>query len=138
MTIEQIESVHIQLEVEGETVLSIKLSASGTLNRMGDGSGEKDQSGWYLGSTEDPLFAEWQSLLTEELMEMTGRYEYPDPQGEKTELTISLEGNGESTGFGFIYGSDSVGPPEEILELVNAAVDVTDEWWTSQRFKRKR
>lgn len=138
MTIEQIESVHIQLEVEGETVLSIKLSASGTLNRMGDGSGEKEQSGWFLGSTEEPLFAEWGSLLNDELMAMTGRYEYPDPIGEKTELTISLEGNGESTGFGFIYGSDSVGPPEEIMELVNAAVDVTEDWWESQKFKRKR
>lgn len=138
MNIDQIKSVHIVLEVESESVLSIKMTASGQVNRMGDGSGEREQSGWFLGSTEEPLFAEWATLLNTDLMELTGRYEYPDPEGEKCKLTISLEGDGESTGFEFSYGSDSMGPPEEILELVNAAADVTDDWWQSQKFKRKR
>ncbi|MDP5172565.1 MAG: hypothetical protein NWR72_20150 [Bacteroidia bacterium] len=138
MQIDNIHRVHIQWEEEESTILSILLTASGQVNRMGDGTGDPASAGVFMGTTEEPLFEEWISLLDEELMEMAGRYEFPDPMGTKCKLTIALEGNDESTGFEFVYGIDSLGPPEEIMELVHAAVDLTESWWDSKRFKRKR
>lgn len=133
-----ISRVHIQLQVEGETMLSILLTDSGQVNRFGDGTGEPEASGWHLGSTDEPLFEEFMTLIDADLLELAGRYRLPNPQGEICELTISLEGEEVETGFAFRYGTDSDGPPEEILELVNAAVDLTEAWWQAQRFKRKK
>ncbi len=138
MNIDNVSAVQIQLDVEDHAVLSIRLTSSGSVNRMGDGTGDPENSRWYLGSTDEPLFDEWKSLLTPELMELSGRYEYPEPKGDKTKLTIIVDSDDESTGFEFLYGSESDGPPEEIFELVNAAVDVTEEWWTAQRSRKKR
>ncbi len=138
MKISEIDRFHIVLEVEGEAVLSIRMTAAGQINRMGDGTGEASTAGWYLGQTEEPLFQQWISLLEEELLQMAGRYDLPDPKGEDCALTITLEAGETSTGFAFRYGSESLGPPSEIMELVNAAVDLSDEWWQSQRHKRKR
>lgn len=139
MNPEQIRKVHLALEVEGNTVLSILLTREGKINRMGNGTGDPEQSGWFMGQTEEPLLADWVKLLSPELMELTGRYEYPDPLGERCELTITLEDEtGNSTGFAFTYGTESDGPPEEIFELVNAAMDLSEPWWEAQRLRKQQ
>lgn len=127
--------VHIKLTIAGADVLAITLTREGTLNRLGDG--ETMPPPLFMGRTEEPLFAAFLGQLSPELLELTGRYTYPNPQGDRCELSIALSGAEIETGFAFSYGTDSEGPPEEIVELVEYALDLTDPWYEAQ-LARKR
>ncbi|TAE57900.1 MAG: hypothetical protein EAZ89_03655 [Bacteroidetes bacterium] len=130
------DSVHIRLESAGETVLSLMMNRGGALNRMGDGTGEAERSRLCMGRSEEPLFEQWLELMDENLLELAGRYTFPDPQGELCVLSIELESEAGNTGFEFTYGTDSQGPPEEITALVDAALDLSDPWYEAQLNKK--
>ncbi|MDX1908870.1 MAG: hypothetical protein SF053_17675 [Bacteroidia bacterium] len=135
---EQIERIHFQLESGGITLLSVMVARSGAITRMGDGTGVPETLVPCIGRTEENLFAPLVSGVTPELLEMAGRYEMPDPQGDIHVLTITLEGEEAETGFAFTYGIDSDGPPEEMVEWVTRALELTDPWYTSQLARRNR
>ena len=105
---------------------------------MGDGSGEKEAAGFHMGHTEEPLFEQLVAEMEPEWEEMTGRYEMPEQKGEACELTISLEGDELDTGFQFTFGSESAGPPEELLDWVEGAVAISQEWWEDQRNRKRK
>lgn len=132
-----IDSVFIKLEVNQQQLLYIKLSKSGAVNRAGDGSPE-DASSMFMGNTSEPFLENWLKLLPAEMLENTGRYTFPDPQGDICLLTIALEGPEMNTGFEFSYGSLSDGPPEDIIELVEGAMEITDEWYETQKASRQQ
>lgn len=132
----QLTQVHLKLTVDDSDILAITLTQQGTVNRLGDGETQPPQL--VMGRTEEPLFADFVTQLTPELLELTGRYTYPDPQGERCELTIALSGPEIDTGFAFTYGSESEGPPEEIVALVEYALDLTDPWYETQLARRNR
>jgi hypothetical protein len=124
----KLESVSLKLEVDGETELMIFLSKNGTINRLGgEEEGAKRSKRMQMGRTEEPLFEAWLEGLEPSMMDMTGRYTLPDhDKGQKCHLELALSGEGIDTGFAFEYGSEGMGPPEEILQLVNRLVAVTD------------
>ena len=49
-------------------------------------------------------------------------------------MSIGLHfADGTEDGFGFSYGSESQGPPNEIVRFVYAAVEATESWFQSQK-----
>ncbi|MEZ4826398.1 MAG: hypothetical protein R3C61_08900 [Bacteroidia bacterium] len=132
-----IESVVIKLEVNQQQLLYIRMSISGAVSRAGDGSPE-EAAFVFMGRTDQPFLESWLDQLSPDMMEMTGRYTFPNPQGDHCVLSITLEGPDTDTGFEFTYGSLSDGPPEDIIELVEAAMDITDEWYAEQKNSRRQ
>ncbi|MEZ4774502.1 MAG: hypothetical protein R3D00_15060 [Bacteroidia bacterium] len=132
-----IDSVFIKLEVNQQQLLYIRLSKSGAINRAGDGSPE-DASSMFMGSSPEPFLESWLELLHADILEIAGRYTFPDPKGDVCILTLALEGPETDTGFEFTYGSLSEGPPEDIIELVEAAMAITDEWYENQKSSRQQ
>jgi hypothetical protein len=128
--------ISIRLEFAGETVLTLLLARSGALNRMGDGSGEPDTLLPAMGHVDPSWFEEALGLFPPELAELAGRYEFSDREGEDCLLTIAFEGEGFDTGYEFLYGSESAGPPEEIADWVDEILDLTDDWYAEQLEKR--
>ncbi len=133
----QIQQLFIKLEAEDESVLSLMLSASGSLNRMGDGSGDPEVARFFMGSSPEPLFQQLIAGMDEKVFELAGRYELPYEGGERLRLTLHFKGEKLDTGFEFSYGSESMGPPEELLEIVEQAVALTDGWYEAQLMKNK-
>ena len=136
--IKNIDRIYIKMEVEGQEVLIINLTRSGGISRMGDGSGEKETLYFAMGRSEEPLLKEWLKSLDDEMLSFVGRYEYPHPKGKICHLSIGLEGNELDTGFAFVYGDESEGPPEEIFHLVENAVLLTDPWYEDQQDRKRQ
>ena len=134
----KIQQIYIKLEAEEETVLSLMLSASGSLNRMGDGSGDSEFGRFFMGNTQKPLFKKLIQSINPKVFELAGRYELPYESGEHINLTIHCKGDDLDTGFEFSFGSESMGPPEEILAIVEKAVELTDGWYEEQLEKNRR
>lgn len=134
----QIQQVYIKLEAEDETVLSLMLSATGSLNRMGDGSGDPEVGRFFMGTTQEPYFKQLIQSINQKVFELAGRYELPYEGGEHVHLTIHCKGDQLDTGFEFTFGSESMGPPEEILAIVEKAVELTDPWYEEQLMKNLR
>lgn len=138
ISLTNIDRIFIKFEVDKQEILMITLTRNGTVNRMGDGSGDSDSLYFAMGRTEDSLLEEWMKNLNDEILSFAGRYEYPDPKGKICHLTIALEGEGVDTGFEFTYGEESDGPPEEIFQLVEAAVLLTDPWYEDQQSRKRQ
>ncbi|MEM7367121.1 MAG: hypothetical protein AAF587_00900 [Bacteroidota bacterium] len=136
----QIDRIFIQWEIGGEQVLRLLLSRSGSVNRMGDGLPQEGSSlSMCMGRLEDSFaFDQILGLMDSSWMDMTGRYELPDPQGTISTLSVGLEGDELDTGFSFTYGMDSEGPPEEFVHLVESAISITDPWYEEQIIRKKQ
>ncbi|MEL6848012.1 MAG: hypothetical protein AAFP92_05820 [Bacteroidota bacterium] len=132
------ERIHINWEIKGKPVLMLTFHASGALNRMGDGSGDKAVSRLCMGHGDPAWFTILLQELGEDALDLVGRYEFPDPQGDKAVLSIVLSKEEEETGFEFTYGTESVGPPEEMVNWVELAVNLSHDWWEEQLFKGKQ
>ena len=63
---DQIQQVHIQLSIQEQDLLRIMLSASGAINRMGDGSLEDSSPAFFMGRTEEPFFEELMVAFSED------------------------------------------------------------------------
>ncbi|MEL6654022.1 MAG: hypothetical protein AAFQ87_24780 [Bacteroidota bacterium] len=130
------DKVFAKLEVKGETELMVMLAQGGAVNRVG--GMDDDHNPFCIGTSDEGLFTAFMEQLPAELAEMSGRYTFPDPQGDLCLLSLSLSGPTLDTGFEFTYGSDSQGPPEEIVALVELLLDLTDPWYDEQRQRKKR
>lgn len=130
------DKVFAKLEVKGETELMVMLAKSGAVNRMG--GMDDDHNPFCIGTSEESLFEAFMAEVPSELDEMTGRYTFPDPKGDLCMLTLALSGENLDTGFEFTYGSESEGPPEEVIALIEVLLDLTDDWYNEQRERKKR
>jgi len=131
VSLDQIDQLEIKLTVANEVYLQIVMMRNGMVNRRGDGN-EADGS-LVMGRPEEPIFEAYLQAIPPELFAEVGRYELPDQQGDPSELVISFSGEGVDTGFAFRYGSESMGPPEEFVELVDLALELTEEWYQTKR-----
>ncbi|MEL6194636.1 MAG: hypothetical protein AAFR66_21430, partial [Bacteroidota bacterium] len=52
-----------------------------------------------------------------------------DRTGDTAHFSITLSSETEETGFAFTYGTTSQGPPEELVEWVSLAVELTQGWF---------
>lgn len=131
VAIDQIDQIEIKLTVADEVYLQIVMMRNGMINRLGDGN-EADGA-LAMGKPEEPIFDAYLQAIPTELFAEAGRYELPDQRGDSSELVISFSGDGVDTGFAFRYGSESMGPPEEFVELVDLALELTEEWYQTRR-----
>ena len=125
----------VTLKINGDTALFILLAEDGTVNRMGNGSLTNSDHEMYIGRQPEPLFARFIDRITPQMLEHQGAYELPNRVGANCELTLLLgyRDSKRSAGFKFIYGSESQGPPPEIVELVRYAAEVTTPWHEQQK-----
>jgi hypothetical protein len=132
--VSDISAVHITLEAGDKQALFILLAADGSINRLGTGSVANTDNDLFIGVTEEPLFAKLMGHLDDEMLKYMGGYDVPNQQGVPCKLSIGLSfANAEANGFGFRYGSESEGPPREIIQFVTAAVNLTDPWFRQQK-----
>ncbi|GAB4427056.1 MAG: hypothetical protein OHK0039_45250 [Bacteroidia bacterium] len=132
----KIDRIYFKLSVESKDIFSLMLARNGALNRLGS-EDEEGSTAFFMGRTDEPLFDQLLASLSDDMLELTGRYEYPDLRGERCVLTITLEGQDLETGFEFTYGSEAVGPPEEIVDWVDRAITLTDPWYEAQLVRRR-
>jgi hypothetical protein len=133
-TVSDITAVHITLETGGKQALFILLAADGSINRLGSGSVTNTDNDLFIGITKEPLFAKLMAHLDNEMLKYMGGYDIPDQRGVPCKLSIGLAfANEEENGFGFRYGSQSQGPPDEIVQIVTAALQLTNPWFQQQK-----
>ncbi|RMG22721.1 MAG: hypothetical protein D6730_15915 [Bacteroidetes bacterium] len=132
---EQIEQVYIKWEVAGRQLLALSFNRSGSLNRAGDGS-EEHAAYFFMGRADTPVFEAFMEQVDESLFEMAGRYTLPEPKGEIARLTLAFSGPELDTGFEFTYGTHSAGPAQEVVELLELALNLTQQWWEGQLHQR--
>ncbi|MEM9935959.1 MAG: hypothetical protein AAF824_20200 [Bacteroidota bacterium] len=138
LTKEQLQQVHIQLQVNEQDLLRIMLSSSGAINRMGDGSLEDKSPAFFMGRTEDNLFEQLVEAFENNWLVGTGRYEFEARTGDTALLSIALSSETEETGFAFTYGTTSAGPPEELVAWVSLAIELTQAWFDEQYARKKQ
>jgi hypothetical protein len=120
----------VELKVNGAVALFIVLAEDGSVNRLGDGSVSNTDHQLSIGLSHEPLFAQFMTRITPEILECQGEYKHRKRKGANCELTLllSYRGSDRVAGFRFIYGSESQGPPREIAELVRYADELTRPW----------
>jgi len=129
-----INAVNITFEKGGKQALFILLAADGTINRMGTGSVSNKDNALFIGVTQERLFDQLMTKLNDDMLDHMGGYDVPEQRGVSCKLAIGLSfANAGDNGFGFRYGSESEGPPRDIIEFVNAAVQLTDAWFHQQK-----
>ena len=135
----EISAICITIEVEKESVLFILLTEDGTINRSGTGYEHNTENDLFIGITDKSLFFKLRELITDQMLTNMGGYDVPDKKGKNCKLNIALsfEG-GHDNGFGFIYGSESQGPPKDICEIVEKAINITDPWYKKQKMMVKK
>lgn len=132
--VSDINAVHVTLEIGDKQALFILLAADGTINRFGTGSVNNKDNDLFIGVTQEPLFKQLLSNLDDDMLDHMGGYDVPEQHGIPCKLSIGLAFAGDyENGFGFRYGSESQGPPEEIIQFVTAAVQLTDPWFQEQK-----
>lgn len=129
----QVQSVCLELLVGEQQMLYILLGANGTVNRLGRGTIDNDEHTMFYGNTADRLFESFMLDVDDQLFGFAGSYVDSEYDGEKCKLTMLFQDELEDwTGFEFIYGSESQGPPTEICDLVVSMIDLTDPWYDRQ------
>lgn len=140
MNLHHADRIFIQWDIDDQQVLRILLSRSGSVNRSGFGADVDDlPSPLCMGRFESSeAFDTLMGLIPDSWIDMVGRYTLPNAQGAICTLSIGLEGDGLDTGFAFTYGMDSEGPPEEFVQLVALAIELTDPWYLDQIARKKQ
>jgi hypothetical protein len=134
--VSDVTALDITLKVDGDLFLFVLVASDGTTNRLGSGTFEDKNRGLFIGQTEPAIFEAVRSHVTPEMLHISGGFEHKNRRGATCELGVSFKfKDGGESGFGFRYGSESEGPPEEVRILVTDAVRVTEPWY--QDFKEK-
>lgn len=136
-TIHRVQQLYIKWVIDERPLLAIALGRSGTISRAGDGSPEHAQH-VFMGRGEAEAFDALMAAWEEDWFELAGRYTLPDPKGDPATLTISFSSDELDTGVEFHYGTESEGPPEELVDWVERALDLTQPWWEDQLAQRSQ
>lgn len=130
LNVADINAVHISLKAADKLVLFILIASDGTINRMGTGAVNNTRNNLYIGVAREDLLSQLLSNMDDGMLDNLSSYDAHDKSGVPLELYIGLVfADGTENGFGFHYGSESIGPPQEIKQLVTAAVKLTDPWY---------
>jgi len=135
--VSDVDTIYVSLEVNARLSLAVLLGADGSINRMGTGTVKNTEHDLFIGLTDPAIFMAVRSHLTEEmLLILLGHtFRVPNPHGAPCKMTITLQfNNGTSGGFEILYGSESEGPPREVVDFVMAAILQTNPWY--EDFKR--
>jgi hypothetical protein len=124
----------IQLTIGRDPALFLALAEDGTVTRGGSGTVNDAESEVYMGSTTEPLLERLKDLVEPWWFNSPGPHTIDVAHGEPCELSLMLLGpvSGPWT-LQFHYGSESAGPPAEVMSFVNEAIALTEPWYTKQR-----
>jgi hypothetical protein len=138
-TIDDISLIWLRISVEERAALFILLGSDGTVKRLGTGTVENSENDFYIGKTAEPLFQKLHSQIDPGwLPQMGSIYSMPKQKGMACELIVGFvlqDGRGSS--LKFKYGSESQGPPDDIVQFVIKAAKLTDPWYERFRDARK-
>jgi hypothetical protein len=133
-TTDDIDGVTINLDADGRPLLFVLLTEDGTINRMGNGRLANDELDLYAGHTDEPLLGLLRRDLPDDILEHAGSYEVPGGGGIPIRLAIGFKlDDGSESGLEFTYGSESEGPPQDVVDIVRRARELTDPWYREQR-----
>jgi hypothetical protein len=124
----------IQLTIGRHPALFLALAEDGNVTRGGSGTVNDAESEVYMGSTTEPLLERLKDSIETWWFNAPGPHTIDVAHGEPCELSLMLLGpvSGPWT-LQFHYGSESAGPPVEIMSFVNEAIALTEPWYTKQR-----
>jgi hypothetical protein len=126
---DSISSILINLKANDDVLLFILVANDGTLNRLGTGA-DNSRTDMTIRKTPTDLFAQLKPLITEEMLQLAGRrLRAPVIAGDICTLALGFRSATGETITEFIYGSESMGPPEDVARLVTTAVALTDPWY---------
>jgi hypothetical protein len=132
-TTNEIQRLQIVLQADERLLLHIVLASDGTVQRLGSGRLDNDEFALVSGVTDKTIFDEVLQSLPDEFLESEGSYSDPNLRGQRLGLNITLMVNGSEHGFQMVYGSESEGPPDDVVAFVVAAKNLTESWY--QRLK---
>ncbi|UXH77805.1 hypothetical protein [Roseateles amylovorans] len=130
-----VSGLNLQLSIDG--VLSFQLLATedGALSRLGPLAGQgraqvevNDDNVLVTGRADPALFAALRDALPSVLLEHVGTWVHPDIRGHACDLSVLLQTPGATVGIHYRYGSDSQGPPADIMDFVRRCVVSTEDW----------
>ena len=131
---DSIDVVTISLEIDGTPSLFILLANDGSINRMGPGSVHNTEHDMYIGVIDNKPFQKVRAKIPADWLDQSGRFEQPNRMGPECELTIGLRRtDGEDVIIQILYGAESEGPPEDVVDFVSTAVDLTANWTRKQK-----
>ena len=134
-TIEDISVIWMTIKVEGRNTLFLTLASDGLVNRLGTGGVNNTENDMFIGKTNGPLFLQLRSRIdTRWLPQMGAGYTLPEQKGKECELTVGFKfQDGKETCVIFNYGSESQGPPGDIVQFVIDAVALTTPWYEQEK-----
>ncbi|MGE0431195.1 MAG: hypothetical protein AB7K09_05205 [Planctomycetota bacterium] len=135
LQLDDIRGISITLEVGDEALLFIHLDQAGNVQRMGTGEATQVEAlkQLYHGTSDDHLFESLLGWISDDMLSHTGLYDLPEREGTPCKLQLLFSTDDERTGgYEFLYGTESEGPPIEILDFVVTALDLTDLWFRAQ------
>jgi hypothetical protein len=124
----------IEMKIAGKQSLKLLLHKDGAINRMGNGTANIDKD-LFIGVTDTAgILQELTSSITPDFEGALNKvFDLPEKKGATCSLEIVMADGQETKGIKFIYGTRSVGPPQEIKDFVLKAVTLTDPWYLQQQ-----
>jgi hypothetical protein len=130
-----IETILVELLIDGTHSLFLLLSAEGLINRMGSGGLEPpDRQKMYIGKGTPDIFGSVCAMVTPSLLQcFGGKFEARDRKGQTCDLTLVIGlRDGKQLLTRWRYGSKSTGPHPEVRNFVAGALAATDAWFARQ------
>src|ERR1017187_7213155 len=128
-----IDRVLITLEVGDKTTLFILLAKDRTVHRKGDGAPNKTDLPLMMGLSHQQHFNALMMTINEDIFNYAGVENKPGKVGVESRLTIIFQGKDDiDYSFRVVYGSQSEGPPRELVEILINAVKITEGWYQEQ------
>lgn len=129
MNTHDIQKIQIILQADERLLLHILLSSDGAIQRLGSGRLDNKESQLMSDNVGGVFFEDLLKSLPADFWESEGRYSDPNLRGQRLGLSISVIENGHEHSFQIVYGSESSGPPDDIVAFVVRAKDLTEEWY---------
>ena len=124
----------VGLDINSEPSLTIRLDARGAIHRCGDGAMKNRSKDYFIGVTDPAIFERVRSHLTEATLQRLGQgFQRQNVRGAPCKLTLIIGFNdGTSRCYEYLYGSESEGPPSDVVDFVRAARRETEGWYERQ------
>ncbi|MCA9007123.1 MAG: hypothetical protein KDA70_17745 [Planctomycetaceae bacterium] len=126
--------IMVVLECDGDQVLFILLVDDGTINRMGTGKEDNRELDLYIGVSDIDAFQAVRSVCGPVIDDWIGGFGDPNAEGKTCKLLVGFQTSaGEELLSQWEYGTESKGPPSEVITVVKQAVQATADWYEEQK-----
>lgn len=132
VSIRQISMVSISLVINEKSSLFLMMGSDGLVNRQGAGEEDSNDARLFIGQVNRSLFTDLIGGFRDEVLLNPGTFVIDEIVGKKCLLSIGFSSGADEVNFKFEYGTDSEGPPGEICDFVERAVELTDPWYEKQ------